>query len=179
MVAQIFPKGNITDYEIRVSWCDVTTGYVSGHKFEIRNTIVCFDNETPDNAKNLRTAVERCLEYGDAKREGTAKNMIVQNGNFPGVYQVTNPLNGNIYNVVMHPNKTFCECPDHQYRKVECKHLRAVKGHIKQSEIKKVSFSQAWASWGGKPKSSGKLKAIYDYEITDEQLQISRDSLGV
>jgi hypothetical protein len=174
MVAQVFPKGNITDYEIRVSWCDVTTGYVSGHKFEIRNTIVCFDNETPDNAKNLRTAVERCPEYGDAKREGTAKNMIVQNGNFPGVYQVTNPLNGNIYNVVMHPNKTFCECPDHQYRGVECKHLRAVQHHIERQQ------QPLMTGYAGKAFSSGRIKSNPNFDISDEQyLAISRASLGI
>lgn len=167
---------DIASTEIRVSWCDVTTGYVAGHKFEIRNTIVCFNEGTPDNAKDLRTAVERCPEYGDAKRECLAENMIVQNGNFPGLFQVTNPLNGSIYNVVLHPNKTFCECPDHQYRSIECKHIKAVK-NLKPKAIPGLH------SYAGKARSAGRIKPAPNFDLTEDQyqetLKNARQSLGI
>jgi hypothetical protein len=173
MVAQIFT--DIAETEIRVSWCHTATGYVSGHKFEVRNTIVCFSEGNPDNAKNLRTAVERCPEYFDAKREGAAKNMIVQNGNFPGLFQVSNPLNGSIYNVVMHPNKTYCECADHNYRKVECKHIKVVKLHIDNQ-----SHPPLIQGYAGKARSAGRIKSNPNLDITEEQyLAISRASLGI
>lgn len=188
MVAQIFT--DIAKFEIRVSWHDATTGYVNGNKFEVVEGNITFPGHPTFNRFDVRPntrhlvlclshAVRKCSEFSDASRESKSTNLTVVNGNFPGLFQVSNPLNGSLYNVVLNENKTFCECPDHNYRKVECKHLRAVKNHIKQSEIKKVSFDRAWSSWGGQPKSGGKLKAVYDYEITDEQLQISRDSLGI
>ena len=188
MVAQIFT--DIAKFEIRVSWHDATTGYVNGNKFEVIEGNVTFPGHptfnrfdvkpnTRDLVLALAFAVRHTPEFSDEARESKSTQLIVVNGNFPGLFQVSNPLNGSIYNVVLHPNKTFCECPDHQYRSIECKHLRAVKGHIKSSEVKKVSFDRAWTSWGGKPKSAGRIKPIYDYEISDEQLQISRDSLGI
>jgi len=52
-----------------------------------------------------------------------------------GVYLVPNGK-GNVYHVNLKENT--CTCPDHQYRRTECKHLIAAK--IKDAEIKKEVF---------------------------------------
>lgn len=183
MVAQIFT--DIKHFEIRVSWHDTTTGYVNGNRFQVEDNNVTFPghptfnnpsvkNKTRDLALALAFAVRHTPEFQTASRESKSTGLIVQNGNFPGVYNVTNPLNGSIYNVVLHPNKTYCECPDHNYRKVECKHIKAVKS--KQPQPKAVPVMTSYA---GKAFSSGRLKAIKSSEISDEQLAIARASIGI
>lgn len=41
-----------------------------------------------------------------------------------GSYNVISANSGNVYTVTLEP--ATCECPDHQYRDAECKHIRAV-----------------------------------------------------
>lgn len=187
MVAQIFT--DITHFAIRVVWSDTTTGYVNGNKFAVVDGIVTFPNHPTFNkeydsvkkptrnlAINLGRAIALTPEFSDAKRESKSLNLEVTNGNFPGLFQVHNPLNGSIYNVVLHPNKTFCECPDHQFRKIECKHLKAVKSKQPQP----VPVIQTYT---GKARSQGRIKSNPDLDITqaqyEETLKISRQSLGI
>jgi hypothetical protein len=183
MVAQIFT--DIKHFEIRVSWHDTTTGYVNGNRFQVEDNNVTFPghptfnnpsvkNKTRDLALALAFAVRHTPEFTEAKRESKSLNLEVTNGNFPGLFQVHNPLNGSIYNVVLHPNKTYCECPDHQYRSIECKHLKAVK-----SKQPKPTPIPVMTSYAGKAFSSGRLKSIKASDISDEQLDIARASLGI
>ena len=181
MVAQIFT--DITTFEIRVVWHDATTGYVSGHKFQIEDDNVIFpghptfNNPMADDREislALAFAVRHTPEFADAKRFLKSTHLVVTNGNFPGVYQVNNPLNGSIYNVVLHPNKTYCECPDHQYRSVECKHIKAVKKHVKPTE----KTSTLMYAFNGKAVGTRRIKAVRDYEITDAMIADAKASLG-
>lgn len=183
MVAQIFT--DIKHFEIRVSWHDTTTGYVNGNRFQVEDNNVTFPghptfnnpsvkNKTRDLALALAFAVRHTPEFTEAKRESKSLNLEVTNGNFPGLFQVHNPLNGSIYNVVLHPNKTYCECPDHQYRSIECKHLKAVK-----SKQPKPTPIPVMSSYAGKAFSAGRLKSIKSSDISDEQLDIARASLGI
>lgn len=181
MVAQIFT--DIADFEIRVSWHDATTGYVSGVKFQIEDDNVIFpghptfNNPSADDREislALAFAVRHTPEFDDAKRFLKSTNLVVVNGNFPGVYSVNNPLNGSIYNVVLHPNKTYCECPDHQYRHIECKHIKAVKRHVEPAEKTPILMP----SYHGKAISAGRLQPIKSSEITDEMIADAKASLG-
>lgn len=175
MVAQIFH--DIIDVEIRVSWCYATTGYVNGYKFEVDNEQIIFpgsdiDKTDRDLYRALQFAIRKTPEFTDAKRESKSNHLVVNNGNFPGVYNVFNPLNGNIYNVVLHPNKTYCECADHQYRSVECKHIKAVKKHINKALEPKLKLR----SWNiGKLPSMGKIKAITEDEWYTQYQQAKAD----
>lgn len=191
MVAQIFSKNNIARFEIRVVWHDITTGFVNGIRFAVVDGIVTFPNHPTFNkeyeavkpstrnlAINLGRAVALTPQFQAAKRESKTVQLTVQNGNFPGLFNVTNPLSGSIYNVVLRPGKTFCECPDHQYRKLECKHLRAVKKH-QQPQIQPVAVPTLMPSYAGKAFSSGRLKSIKASDISDEQLAMARASLGI
>lgn len=155
MVAQIF--NDIAAFEIRVSWTSITTGYVNGVRFSVEDEIVTFPNHptfNDDNVKpntrnlviNLRRAVHLTPEFSDAKRESKSLYLNVQNGNFPGVYSVHNPLNGSLYDVVLNSTATYCNCKDNQFRNTECKHIRAVKRHIEkasQPPLKIPSWYQA------------------------------------
>lgn len=179
MVAQIFT--DIISIEIRVSWSSLTTGYACGHWFEVENEEVTFprsdiDKTDRDLFRALQLAIRKCPEFTDAKRESKSSHLVVNNGNFPGVYVVNNPLNGSVYNVVIGEQKTVCECPDHQFRNIECKHIKAVLKHQQKASQPPLKLH----SWGtGKLPSVGKLKAVHDYEISDEQLQTARESLGI
>lgn len=184
MVAQVF--NNIAHSEIRVSWHDKTTGYVNGNKFEVVEGNITYPNHPTFNRSDVRPntrhlvlclshAVRKCSEFSDASRESKSTNLTVVNGNFPGLFQVTNPLNGNIYNVVLNPEKTYCECPDHQYRGVECKHLRAVKKH----QPTQKTIPTLMPSYAGKARSQGRIKSNPGMDITDEQLANARASLGI
>lgn len=170
---------DITHFEIRVSWVYTTTGYVNGNRFSVEDDYVIFPGHPTFNTSNkkatrdlvraLSFAVRHTPEYNDAKRESKSTGLIVQNGNFPGVYNVNNPLNGSIYNVVLHPNKTYCECADHNYRKLECKHIRAAKKHIEKAEdLKKL------ANWNYTKKP--KYRVITD--ITDAEIAQAKADLG-
>lgn len=188
MVAQIFT--DITHFEVRVVWHDKTTGFVNGNRFSITDGDVEFTNhQTFNNPKApkrtrelslaLAFAVRKTPEFTEAKRESKAVELIVQNGNFPGLFQVHNPLNGSLYNVVLHPNKTYCECPDHQYRGVECKHIKAVKA----KQPKPQAVPTLMPSYAGKARSQGRIKAAPDLDISEAQYQESlntaRASLGI
>ena len=189
MVAQIFSKNSIARFEIRVVWHDITTGFVNGVRFAVVDGMVTFPNHPTFNkeyeavkpstrnlAINLGRAVALTPQFQAAKRESKATNLNVVNGNFRGLFQVTNPLSGSIYNVVLRPGKTFCECPDHQYRKIECKHIKAVKKHQPKPETNLTLMP----SYAGKARSAGRIKSNPDLDITEEQyLAISRASLGI
>ena len=191
MVAQIFSKNSIARFEIRVVWHDITTGFVNGVRFAVVDGMVTFPNHPTFNkeyeavkpstrnlAINLGRAVALTPQFQAAKRESKATNLNVVNGNFPGLFQVTNPLSGSIYNVVLRPGKTFCECPDHQYRKLECKHIRVCLRY--QPQIQPVAVPTLMPSYAGKARSVGRIKAAPDLDITKEQyLAISRASLGI
>lgn len=179
MVAQIFH--DIIDVEIRVVWHDATTGYTNGFLFEVDNEQIIFpgsdiDKTDRDLYRALQFAVRKTPEFTDAKRESKSNHLTVTNGNFPGVYSVFNPLNSSVYHVIIHPNKTFCECADHQYRNIQCKHIKAVKKYIEKALEPKLKL-RVWGN--GKLPSAGKLKAIHDYEITDEMISNARASLGI
>ena len=178
---------DIAKFEIRVSWVNNTTGYVNGNRFSIVDGDIEFTNHptfnNPSAPKTTRQlslalayAVRHTPEFQTASRESKAVKLEVVNGSFPGVFQVHNPLNGSLYNVVLHPGKTFCECPDHQFRGVECKHIRAVKS--KQPQTQPIpTLMQGYA---GKARSQGRIKSNPDLDITEEQyLAISRASLGI
>ncbi|WP_072717331.1 SWIM zinc finger family protein [Planktothrix tepida] len=172
---------DITATEIRVSWVSATAGYVSGYKFEVDNEQVTFpgsdiDTTDRDLYRALGMAVRKTPEFTDAKRESKSNHLTVTNGNFPGVYSVFNPLNSSVYHVIIHPNKTFCECADHQYRNIQCKHIKAVKKHIEKALEPKLKLR----SWNiGKLPSVGKIKAISESQITDEMISNARASLGI
>jgi SWIM zinc finger len=175
---------DITATEIRVSWTSETTGYVSGYRFSVEDEQVVFPNSDIDKTdrdlyRALGLAVRKCSEFTDAKRESKSNHLIVNNGNFPGLYNVNNPLNGSVYNVVLHPNKTFCECSDHQYRSVECKHIKAVKRHINKALEPKLKLRSVG---NGKLPSAGKLKSITEDEwyrqYTQAQYAQAKADLG-
>lgn len=173
MVAQIFT--DIIETEIRVVWHEKTAGYVSGLWFEIDNEQVIFPNSDIDQTdrdlyRALQIAIRRTPEFKEAKRESKSFHLIVTDGYFPGVYSVRNPLNGNIYNAVIHPDKTFCECADHQTRRSECKHLKAVKRHIQKALEPKLKLR----NWTGK-QSAGKLRAITEDEWYAQYTQAKAD----
>lgn len=175
---------DIAHFEIRVVWNDKTSGYVNGVRFAIEddNNVIFPGHPTfnrIDVKPRTRTlvlalafAVRHTPEFADAKRFLKSSHLVVTNGNFPGVYSVTNPLNGSIYNVVLHPNKTYCECPDHQFRGVECKHIKAVKAKQPQPT------PTLMPSYNGKAISAGRLKSIKASDITDEMIADAKASLG-
>ena len=44
-----------------------------------------------------------------------------------GYYTVESDMGGKSYAVIAMESGLHCTCPDHRFRKVECKHIKAVK----------------------------------------------------
>lgn len=177
MVARIFT--DITHFEIRVSWTSETQGYVNGVRFEVENEVVTFPNHPTFNNDDVKTstrnlvialrrAVHRTPEYQSAKRESRSNylKVVKMSGS---KFEVRNHLNQSVYDVVMHAEYS-CTCPDHNFRKTECKHIKAVKKQVNKPEPVMMP------SWNGKALNP-RLRVVGD--ISEAQLREARESLGI
>ncbi len=177
MVARVFT--NIAHFEIRVSWIDKTRGYVNGLRFTIENEEVTFPghptfHSSPSKKassnlyRSLIIAVRRTPEFQESKRE--SKSNFIKVIKLSGErYEVRNSLNPNsVYEVVTNSSYT-CSCPDHTFRKVECKHIKAVKRDVNKPTTPLMTV------YNGKALNP-RLRVVSD--LTESQITTAKASLG-
>ena len=166
-------------FEIKVVWTSALEGYVNGLRFYISNTVILFRSgfksgkkKSFDRLNQFRRAITATPEYEEAKRECKAEDMIVHQGKNPDCYHVLNPLNGKLYDVVMH-GEGFCSCPDHTYRETRCKHIRAVENHLKFNSAPTLlpSFAGRSIRMGGR--SGLKVVSESSVELTPTEAKAS------
>lgn len=121
---------------IRMAWNNDISGYIHGYRFVVTESgvgVACIEIKdldgndiNKDERYMLQVAVSQSVNYGNAKRTLLAVNLDVYKIN-NCEYSVNNPLKQSVYNVVKDGSKYSCSCPDHNKRKINCKHINAVK----------------------------------------------------
>lgn len=130
MTAIIFNK----EFEIRVVWTGILTGYVNGLKFTVNTRGIQLNNyssnsTTQYNTKQLnqiKYSITETSQYKEALREAKANELIV-NRIINNDFRVFNPSNQHEYKVFLNEDKTdaVCSCDDYYFRSLKCKHIRA------------------------------------------------------